>query len=382
MASETVVVLGGGIGGVVAARRLRQRLRAEDRVVVVERDPRFRFTPSLLWVMYGTRRPEQITRDLRRLRRHGIEVIEADVEGVDAGGRIVATSTGPVPFDRLVVALGAEMDPAACPGFEDHARNIFTVDGAEAVREDLSTMGEGPVDVVVSRLPYRCPAAPWEAALLADSLLRRRGVRDRCPVRVTTPEPAPMPVAGPAMGAAVLEMLAARDIEVRTGCAIEGIGSGQLLLEGGQRIETGLVLGVPPHRPPPSLSGSGLSEGPGFLPVDPATLSTGVEGVWALGDVTALPLAGDRMLPKAGVFAEREAEVVASRVADEVRGLIPKRNFDGRGSCFVEMGDGRAGFAAGGFFGPEGPQIRLHRPGRRWHLTKVAFERWWLRRWL
>src|SRR3970040_351300 len=111
MAGNTVVVLGGGTGGVVAAHRLRRTLAQDDRVVVGEREPLYRFAPSFLWVLTGDRRPAQITTDIRRLRRRGIEVVEAEALSIDTGAGRVETSAGPVSYDRLVVALGAELAP-------------------------------------------------------------------------------------------------------------------------------------------------------------------------------------------------------------------------------------------------------------------------------
>ncbi len=381
MVTNTVVVLGGGIGGVVAARGLRRHLPAEDRVVVVESDPTFRFAPSFLWVMAGDRRPDQVSRDLRRLRRRGIEIVEGTVEGIDADTRTVATTAGPVDFDRLVVALGADLDPGALTGFGERAHNIYTLDGAEAAGEALRHHDEGPVAVVVGGMPYKCPAAPWEAALAADAILRRRGVRERCPLHLFTPEPAPMPVAGAEVGAAVIGLLAERGIEIHTGTTVSAIEPDVVRLADGETVAASLVLGIPPHRPPAVLSDSGLTTG-GYLSVDPATLETDQEGISAVGDVTAITLPGGKMLPKAGVFAEREAHVAARRISTELVGDTPDETFDGRGSCFVELGDGTAGYAGGGFYDPTGPSIELRGPGRRWHLAKAAYEQWWLRRWL
>lgn len=382
MTDRTVVVLGGGIGGVVTARRLRRQLASEDRVVLVERDPTFRFAPSFLWVMAGIRRPEQVTADLRRLRRRGIEVLSATVQGIDTERRTVDTSEVSLPYDHLVVALGAELDPGALPGFNEAAHNVYTLDGAVVAGQALRRLEEGRVAVVVSSLPYKCPAAPWEAAFLADALLRERDVRDHCEVDVFTPEPFPMPTAGPDLGAELRRMLEERGIGVHTERTVETIDGDTLVLTDGERVECDVVLGVPTHRAPAPIRESSLAGPSGFVPVDAATLTTPADGVAAIGDVTAIPIADGKMLPKAGVFAEAEAAVVARRVADERRGRPSTTEFDGKGGCFVELGGGTAAFATGRFYGENGPDIRMRRPGRRWHFAKVAFEQVWLRRWL
>ena len=383
MAGNTVVVLGGGTGGIVAAHRLRRQLAAEDRVVVVERDPVYRFAPSFLWVLTGERRPEQISADLRRLRRRGIELVEAEARAIDTDAHRVETANGPIAYDRLVLALGAELAPELLPGFAEAAQNVYTLDGALAAGGELEGFAGGRVAVLVSRLPYKCPAAPYETALLTEALLRKRGLRDRSSVDVYTPEPFPMPTAGPELGVAVRSILESRGIGFHPQQTVERIepGARELVLADGERAPFDLLLGIPPHRAPQVVRESPLAGPSGFVPVDRATLATSVEGVFAIGDVASIPLLGGRFLPKAGVFAHGQAEVVAKRIAAELRGRTPSADFDGNGACFLEMGDGVAAYASGDFYAEPVPQVRLRRPGRHWHLGKVAFERYWLWRW-
>jgi sulfide:quinone oxidoreductase len=384
MADKTVLVLGGGIGGLVAARELRRRLDPTDRVVLVDRRSTQSFAPSLLWVMSGARRAEQIAIDLRRLRRRGIEIVTTDVLAIEPAAGKVATGDGTMAFDRLVVALGADLAPDDMPGFSEGAHNVYTLEGATSAGEELRRLREGRVAVLVSRTPYKCPAAPYETALLAEAMLRGRGVRSRCSIDVYTPEPYPMPTAGPLLGGAVADMLAERGITLHAKTTTERIepDSREIVLAGGERVGYDLLLGVPPHRAPNVVRDSGLAAESGFMPVDRGTLATPVEGVFAIGDVTTIPIAGEKFLPKAGVFAEGEAKVVARRIADDLGGRRSGTVFQGKGSCFVEMGDGVAAFAGGDFYAQDEPKVTLRRPGRHWHLAKVAFERYWKRRWL
>ncbi len=383
MGSRTVAVLGGGIGGIVAARRLRRLLDRADRVILIERNPVFRFAPSFLWAMTGARRPDQITRDLRVLRSHGIEVLDVEVTEIDAANRIIHTTSGAVSADAVVVALGAVLDPGAVPGFGDLAHNIYDLDGAIAAGGALRTVESGSVAVVVSSTPFKCPAAPYEAAFLADGLLRRRGA-NRVRVDIYTPEAQPMPTAGRAVGDALVGLLNARGIGFHPGRSIDRFEPGptRLVFADGTDAQAEVVLGVPPHRPPQVVATSSLAPRGGFLPVDRHTLATNAAGVYAIGDATAIEIAGGKMLPKAGVFAEAEAAVVARRIANEWKGQPSDTSFDGRGSCFVELGDGTSVYAGGDFYADEGPAIQMRRPGRRWHLAKVAFEKYWLRRWV
>jgi len=383
MTTRTAVVLGGGIGGVVTARHLRRRVGETDRVVIVERDPRLCFPPSLLWVLSGARRAPQVTRDIRRLRRRGIEIVEARVEAVDPQNRTITTSTGELTADALVVALGATLAPETIPGFADHACNLYTLEGAEAAHRSVREIERGEVAIVVAATPYKCPAAPYEAAFLTDAVLRSRGVRAHVTVDVYTPEPLPMPTAGPAVGERLAAMLAARDIGFHPARTLSTIGpdTNTVVFADSTQTEPDVIIGIPPHRPPAALTGSGLTPDGGYIPVDARTLTTPHPGVYALGDVTSIPIAGGKVLPKAGVFADAQAAVVARRIAAEWHGRDPSATFSGTGSCFVELGHGSAAFASGDFYAPDGPAVRLRQPGRRWHLAKVAFEQYWLRRW-
>ena len=383
MAANSVVVLGGGTGGIVAAHRLRRELAAGDRVVLVERDPIYRFAPSFLWVLTGERRPEQISADLRRLRRRGIELVEAEARAIDTDARRIETTGEPIAYDRLLLSLGAEVAPDLLPGYAEAALDVYTLDGAVEAGRALDGFAGGRVVVLVSRLPYKCPAAPYETALLSEALLRKRGVRERSSIEVYTPEPFPMPTAGPQIGAAVRSLLEAREIAFHPEQTVERIepSARALVLEGGERVPFDLLLGIPPHRAPAVVRESPLAGPSGFIPVDRTTLATGVEGVSAIGDVTSIPLANGRFLPKAGVFAHGQAEVVAKRMAAELTGRTPTAGFDGKGACFLEMGDGSAAYASGDFYAEPRPQVRMRRPGRHWHLGKVAFERYWLWRW-
>jgi len=382
MPEQTVVVLGGGTGGLLAANHL---ARKQDglRIVLVERDPVYRFAPSFLWVMSGARRPEQVTVDLRRLTRRGVELTQAEVQAIDVDAGRVETSTGSIPYDRLVVALGAELAPDILPGFAEGAHNVYTLEGAISAGRTLEEFEGGRVVVLVSRLPYKCPAAPYETALLAEALLRKRGTRSGSTVDVYTPEPFPMPTAGPVMGEALRGILEQRRIGFYPEQSVERIEpeARELVLTGGERVGYDLLLGVPPHRAPAPARESGLAAETGFIPVDRATLATNVEGVFAIGDITTIPLAGGKFLPKAGVFAHGQAKVVAQRIAAELAGRAPSDAFEGKGACFLEMGDGIAAYATGDFYAEEAPQVTLRRPGRHWHLAKVAFEKYWLRRW-
>ena len=388
MSAKTVAVLGGGVGGLVAANELRRLLPGQHRVVLVERDRRHAFAPSFLWMMTGDRKPDQAVRDLRTLVRPGVEVVQAEVVGIDIGGGRVQTTRQSLGYDHLVIALGAELAPDAIAGLAEAAHTFFTWDGAARLFDTLRAFPErgGTVAVVVSALPYKCPGAPHEGAMLIADYFRRRGLRDRVEVHLYTPEPQPMPVAGPALGDAIQQMLRARRVVFHPLHKLTAVEprARELAFEGRAPATFDLLVAIPPHRGPRVVRAAGLAGETGWVPVDKATLKTRHENVYAVGDVTAIPIPGrwkpdvPLMLPKAGVFAHGQAEVAARRIAAEITGTPVTATFGGSGYCMLEAGEALAGFAFGDFYAEPSPQVELRRTGRAWHWGKVLFEQWWL----
>jgi len=380
-AEQTVLVLGGGIGGVAAANRLRRRLDRRHRVVLVNRDPDFTFPASYLWVMTGSRRPEQITRPLKRLERRGIEVVIGDVSDIDPTSRTLAVGQRTLTGDHLVVALGADWATGRVPGLGDHGHTYATLPGAQRLAGELARIESGRIVVVTAAPLYKCPAAPYEAALLIDAGLRARGVRDRVQVVVRSAEPAPMPVAGPNVSAAVQQLLADRGIDYQPGRQITAAEPGRIHF-GDTSEDAGLLVYMPPICAPPVIANSALAADDGWIHADPATLATGFEGVYAIGDNTHIVLGIGKPLPRAGVFAHAQAQVVADIITADITGKPAPAGFDGHGGCFIETGSGRAAYGSGNFYGDPAPQVALHSPARRWHWGKLAFEQRVMRRWL
>jgi sulfide:quinone oxidoreductase len=382
MASQTVLILGGGVGGVGAANTLRRRLHRRHRVVLVDREPDFAFAASFLWVMDGTRRPDQVTRPLAGLGRRGIEVVRGEVEQVRPEDRGAVVGGRALEASHVVVALGAEFVPEAVPGLREYGHTFCTLDGAVRLRDALAEIRSGRIVILTAAPAYKCPAAPYEAAMLIDALLRRRRVRAAVEIEVHSAEPGPMGVAGPDASAAVREMIEARGVGYRPDHQVARVSRGMATFTDGATVPFDLLIYVPPIAPPRALRHSGLVDESGWIRVDRHTLATRFAGVHAVGDVAVIPLAMGKPLPRAGVFAHGQARAVARNIAATVNGEAPRARFDGHGACFVESGDGRAGFGSGDFFAEPRPEVRMRRPNRLWHAGKVVFEKQVMWSWL
>ncbi len=379
-AAQTVVILGGGVGGVVAAREIRRRLPRQHRVVLVEREREHVFAPSLLWLMVGLRDAASIKRPLRRLERHGIEVRFGEIEGIDPEARKVTVAGETLAADHLIVSLGAELAPETVPGLAEVGHSFYTLAGAESLRAALATIRKGRIVVLTAAPAYKCPAAPYEAALLIDAMLRKQGLRDAVTVEVFAAEPGPMGVAGPEMSGAVKQMLEDRGIPYHPQHQVKSVDAAAKRLEfaNGVQADFDVLAYVAPHRAPKVVRESPLASETGWVSVDRHTLETRFPGVYAIGDVVSIPLKLGKPLPKAGVFAHGQADTVAGNVVRAILGTGASKRFTGHGECFIETGDGKAGFGGGDFYAEPLPSVKLRAPGRRWHLAKVLFEKSWL----
>ena len=381
--SKTVLILGAGVGGLAAANLLRRSLPKGSRVVVADRERSVSFAASYLWVMSGERRAEQLSPPLDRLRRKGIELIEGEIERIDPNKREATIGGASISADYLIVALGADFVPETVPGLVEGGLTFTTLAGAAQLRAALAAFTEGRVVVLTAAPLYKCPAAPYEAAMLIEAGFRRRGIRKQVTVELYAAEPGPMGVAGPAVSAAVRGMVEAQGIGYfpdHQVTKVDPIGR-SVEFANGKRAGYDLLVYMPPVRAPQVVRESGLVDKSGWVAVDRNTLATRFAAVYALGDVATIPLSMGKPLPKAGVFARAQAEVVARNIARIVSGRGRAASFDGHGACFVEVGAGKAGFGAGNFYGEPVPTVNMRRPSWYWHVGKVLYEKYWFWRW-
>lgn len=381
--SASVLVLGGGVGGNVVATELRRLLPSDHRITVVERSDRFVLGASILRLILGETRLEDVTRSVAALSRRGIEVVTGEVERIDPAARRVTVGAREIGADHLVVALGADLDPAAVPGLVDAGHSFYSLEGAIALRDALARFDGGRIVVLTAAPAYKCPAAPYETAMLIEWSLRRRGVRERSSIDLYAAEPAPMGVAGPAVSAAVRGLLGTKNIAYHPDHQVvrADAATRHLHFANGTSAPYDLLAFVAPHRAPRAVRESGLTGESGWVTVDRATLRTRFDRVWAIGDVTGIPLKMGKPLPKAATFARGEGEVVARAIAADVRGGEPVGAYAAIGECWVETGDGMAAYGHGDFFGDPTPVVSLEAPSADAHRAKEAWEREWLERW-
>jgi sulfide:quinone oxidoreductase len=368
---QRVLVLGGGFGGIATAVALRGRLDAGDEVVLVERRPTFVMGLRKNWALAGTSTIAAGERSLSTLAGHGIRVIQGTIEAIDPTARAAVVDGERHEADALVVALGARRDPDAIPGFRKHAIDAYDIAASAAGAAAIDAFSGGRLAIGVFGAPYPCPPGPYELALLLAERFDARGVPGG--IFVFTPQPGSLPILGTDGCASFDGRLANAGITFRPKTVATAVEPGVVLTADGARIPFDLLLGVPPHTAPPVVVAAGLTGPSGWVGVDARTLETRFPGVYAIGDVTAIPLANGMPLPKAGVFAHAEGEVVAARIADVFEGRTPDATFSGEGMCFLETGHGAATMVAGDFFA-DPPAVTLREDSAANLAAKHAFE--------
>jgi sulfide:quinone oxidoreductase len=378
--SARTLILGGGFGGIATAVELRRLLGEDHEIVLVDSRPQFAMGLRKLWELVGHGTIADGSRSRPLLARHGVEFLQAEISAIDPAERRAETSGGPLEGDHLVVALGAVSRPDLVPGLAEHGHDVWSFAGVPAAAEALRAFDGGRIVVLIAGAPYPCPPAPYECALHLHEHLLARGLRDRTELSVATLQPMLMPNAGRDGSEWMGGQLAERAIAYRLGAKTERVEPGLVVLAEGE-LPFDLLIAVPPHRPPAVVAESGLTAGHGWIAVDAGTLATAHEGVYAVGDVTLIPLPNGLPLPKAGVMAELQGTRVARAIAAELRGEEPPAPFDGSGFCPIELGSGSAALVEGHWYAEPEPVVTITGPSAAHAAEKAAFETEHLERW-
>lgn len=344
-----VVVLGAGFGGLELSSMLSEALGDSLDLTLIDRNDSFIFGFSKLDVMFGHETPDAVRVPYRHIEKPGVRFRQETITAIDPEARHVTTDGGTYDADVLVVALGADYDVSATPGLAEGGNEFYSLAGAERLREVLPTFSKGRAIVGVTSTPFKCPPAPSEAALLLHDYLTQRGVRDACEISLVIPLPIPIPPS-PETSQALLAAFAERGITFVPRRLVRALDPARrvAILDDDSEMSYDLFLGVPKHRVPDVVAASGMTED-GWIPVNPKNLETRFPRVYAIGDVTSVGT------PKAGVFSEGAAVVVAAAlIAEALDGQRPSA-YAGAGACYVEFGSGLVGRVDVDFFSGPSP---------------------------
>jgi sulfide:quinone oxidoreductase len=369
------VILGAGFGGLELAALLSEKFGEDADAVLIDKSDGFIFGFSKLDVMFGRATADHVVHRYADVDMPGVRFVRSVVRSLDPAARRVVTDDEVFEADVLVVALGADLDPAATPGLAEGGHEFYTVAGAFALRGVLERFAGGRVVVGVTSTPFKCPPAPSETALLMHDFLQARGLGGASQVSLVMPLGVPIPPS-PKASEVILAAFAERGIGWHPGLLVRALDPDRkvALLSGGAEMPYDLFLGVPVHRAPAVVVESGLAV-EGWIPVDPRTLQTRYPGVYAVGDVTSVGT------PKAGVFAEGQATVVAAQISAQKRGAATPAAYDGRGICYLELGHDMVAKVDVTFLSGQSPVGDLDGPSADLAADKVSFGSGRTRRW-
>lgn len=375
-----IVVLGAGFGGLEVTTRLSEEFGEAVDIVLIDKAEGFVFGFSKLDVMFGKAQASSVRHSYADIVKPGVRFVQSIIRSIDPAAKRVETDAGTFDADVMVVALGADLHPSATPGLVEGGNEFYTVAGAFELRDVLAKFAGGRVIVAVCSTPFKCPPAPSETALLMHDLLTERGLRDKSSIALVMPMGVPIPPS-PVASKALLTAFAERGIDWHPDQRVTSLDADRkvALLSSGGEMPYDLFLGVPVHRAPEVVVASGLAVD-GWIPVDPLTLQTSFPGVYAVGDVTSVGT------PKAGVFAEGQAIVVADAISAIIRNATSSTTYDGRGMCYLEFGLNQVARVDVTFVSGQNPVGDMDGPSIDYVADKVSFgstriQRWFGRDW-
>jgi sulfide:quinone oxidoreductase len=375
-----VLILGAGFGGLELTTTLAEEFGGELEITLIDKTESFVFGFSKLDVMFGRVTEDHVKHSYADVVKPGVKFVQAEITKIDGAAKRVETSAGEFEADILVVGLGADLDCSVTPGLATGVNEFYTEAGAFAMREKIASFSGGNVVIGVISAPFKCPPAPSETALLMHDHLTKSGLLESSSISLVMPFGRPIPPS-PDASAALLEAFEERGISWHAQTAIVGVDDerGIATTDDGTEIPFDLFLGVPHHRAPQVVLESDISAN-GWIPVNPLTLETPFDGVYAVGDVAAVGT------PRAGVFAEGQAKSAAASIAARIRGEESEAEYDGHGVCYIEFGEKQIGMVDVTFFGDD-KTAALVGPGEEYVADKIEFgssriKRWFGRDWV
>lgn len=376
---QKILILGGGFGGLAAANELRSSL-PDCSITIVDKKDYFMMDLVKLWIIKGVRTFEKSKRPLQNITKKGIEFVNEAVTHIDFQSKKVRTTTKELFYDYLIVALGVEFAPEKISGLPENGYILYDLEHGPKIRDKITQLKSGKLGFVITGMPYKCPPAPFEAALIIDSMLKEQGVRDKIEIDFYSPAPITLPAAGPEVSNQLLQMLNNENIQFHGNCKTVSVGKDSIQFEDGSSASFDVLIAIPPHRAPKVVYECGLAQEGGYIPVK-RDCKTSFDSVYAIGDVTTMMVTDKIAIPKAGIFAEGQGVAVARGIIARIRQKENSDMFDGKGGCFVEMGD-TAGYVYVDMFADPNPITRLDAPAPEHMIEKENFEQERIAKWL
>ena len=376
-----VVILGGGFGGLAAANEIRNSLDSSKvKITIIDKKDWFMVGYAKLWIMNGTRTFENSIGSLDNLSKKQINFIKDEITEINPKNSFVKIKSGKISFDFLIISMGAILAPEKIPGLVENGFNLYDHNQLHQINKKLNEIKSGKIAIVIMGMPYKCPPAPFEASLLVDSMLRKRGIRDSVQIDFYSPAPITLPAAGPEVSKQILDLVNSEKITFHNSQKIKHVEPKKLIFENNE-YNFDILLAIPPHIAPKVIYDSNLALKPGFISID-RDCKTPFENIFAVGDVTSLTVNDTMAVPKAGIFAEGEGIIVAKNIISKLESNEKSILFDGKGGCFLESGRDTASIIEVDMFTNQKPTTRLTESTKDNLTKKLDFEKERLSKWL
>lgn len=377
---RNILILGGGFGGLEVATSLRARLDDDFKITLIDRKDFFFVGFAKFDLMFGRRAPEEVKSYYSDLKKQGIDVVQDTVVQIDPPHNTVKTTRDTFRYDYLVIGLGVEFHPEAIPGFAEGGYSFYSFEEAQRLHPVIEKFNSGTILISIFDKPYQCPPAPYEAALLLHDYFKKKGIREDITIKVLAPGPIPIPISKET-SASIMKLLTKHNIEFLPKHKVTGLDltKKQAIMDGLAPMNYDLFLGVPIHRPPKVVLDSVLGKD-GWIKVDRHNLRTEFENVYAIGDVTSIPL-GNFAVPKTGAFAEDAGKAVVADLLNRIKGENNKVDFQAAGACYFEMEAGKVAKIDANFLGGDEPQLTFIEPSADYVADKTNFEASRIKKW-
>jgi len=375
-----ILILGAGFGGLHAATRLSEELDSSIEISLIDKNDSFIIGFAKFDVMFGRRTSQDIKSFYKNLAIEGINFVQDTIEIIDPNKKVVKTVSTTFSYDYLIVALGADLAPEAIPGFVDGGYEFYSLRGAERINPVINNFQSGNLLISIFNKPYKCPPAPYEAAIQLHDLFVKKGIRDKINMKVLIPGPVPLPIAKN-VSSEIERLLKERSIELLKKHKVVELNTDEkkAIIENNDPVSYDLFIGIPVHKPPRVVRESALGNN-GWISVNKENLETSFENVYAIGDVTSIPV-GKFAVSKAGALAESAATVVADDIINKINKMKKVYKFEAAGSCYLEFGSGEVAKLNANFLGGSEPLVTLEGPTVEFRTDKENFEKDRIKKW-
>jgi sulfide:quinone oxidoreductase len=374
-----ILIIGGGFGGLAAANELRANLPSDVKITIIDKKDYFMMDLVKLWIIKGTRKFETSKSPLNTIVKKGIDFVNEQVTSINTSQKKVRTLTKEFSYDYLIIAAGVELAPEKIPGLSANGMILYDLEHVPKIRQKILDMKSGKIAFAITGMPYKCPPAPFEAALIVSSMLQEIGTRKNISIDFYSLGPITLPAAGPDVSKQLLDILESENIKFHGSCKTTSVEKNSLKFEE-STANFDLLIAIPPHRAPQAIYDAGLAQEGTFISVK-RDCKTQFDNVYAVGDVTNMMVTDKIAVPKAGIFAEGQGIAVAQDIISQIRKEKTNSIFEGKGGCFVEMGS-TAGYVYVDMFAEPNPITRLDKPAPEHMEEKEQFEKERIEKWL